>query len=152
MIPPSRRESRSEAPFSAAPPVDLALLVLRLGTGVIIVAHSYQKLFMFSIGGTTQFFAGVGAPLPEITAPLVAILEFAGGVALILGMLTRLVAVALAIDVLAALVIVHLPSGFFVPDGIEFVLALFTAFATLALTSAGAYSVDEAVAAGRVRA
>jgi putative oxidoreductase len=137
---------------TAAPPVDLALLVLRLGTGVIIAAHGYQKLFMFGIGGTTQFFAGVGAPLPEITAPLVAILEFAGGIALILGVLTRLVALALAIDMLAALVIVHLPNGFFLPDGIEFVLALLTAFATLALTGAGAYSVDEAVAARRVRA
>jgi putative oxidoreductase len=123
---------------TAAPPVDLALLVLRLGTGVIIAAHGYQKLFMFGIGGTTQFFAGVGAPLPEITAPLVAILEFAGGIALILGVLTRLVALALAIDMLAALVIVHLPNGFFLPDGIEFVLALLTAFATLALTGAGA--------------
>lgn len=137
---------------AAAPPVDLALLVLRLGTGVIIAAHGYQKLFMFGIAGTTQFFTQVGAPLPEITAPLVAILEFAGGIALILGVLTRLVSLALAIDMLAALLIVHLQGGFFVPDGIEFVLALMTACAALALAGAGAYSVDEAIAARRARA
>ena len=69
--------------------------------------------------------------------PAVALLEFVGGLALITGFLTRPVALGLALNMLGALFFVHLPAGFFMPNGIEFVLALFGSVALLTLVGAG---------------
>lgn len=126
--------------------LSIGIAIVRVITGVIMLAHGAQKLFQFGIAGVTQGFAGMGVPLPGIVAPLVTILEFAGGIALILGLLTRLVAFGLAIDMLGALFIVHLANGFFLPNGYEFVLVLFAATAALAIAGAGAFSVDQAIA------
>ncbi len=56
------------------------------------------------------------------------------------------VAALLAVNMLAAMLLVHLPAGFFLtgegPDGIEFVFSLFAACITLALAGAGAYALD----------
>jgi putative oxidoreductase len=73
-------------------------------------------------------------------------LEFFGGLAIIAGLLVRPVAVALAATMLGALVLVHLPNGFFLPNGYEFVLALFGAAATLGVTGGGAWSLDAIIA------
>ncbi|HJR41066.1 MAG TPA: DoxX family protein [Gemmatimonadaceae bacterium] len=128
----------------------LGLLVLRLGLGIIFMAHGAQKLFGWfggaGIEGTAGFFASLGIPAPEILAWVVAILEVFGGLLVILGMFTRVIPAFLAIDVTVALFTVHLPAGFFVkpqgPDGIEFVLIMAVASLTLAFSGAGAYSLD----------
>jgi putative oxidoreductase len=124
--------------------VDIALLVLRLTTGAIFIAHGAQKLFSFGIGGVTGGFAQSGIPMPEIAAPLVAFTEFAGGIALVLGLLTRLAALGLTMVMFGAMFFVHMKNGFFLPNGIEFTLAL--AGATIALVTAGAgrLSIDSA--------
>lgn len=129
--------------------LDLALAILRVGIGAIFVAHGAQKLFAFGISGVTGSFAQMGVPLPAITAPLVAILEFFGGLALILGVLTRLAALGFAIEMLGAIFIVHIRNGFFLPRGAEFALALFVSAVALALAGAGAYSIDAAIASRR---
>lgn len=129
--------------------VDMALLVLRLVTGAVFIAHGAQKLFVFGIGGVTQSFAGMGIPLPGVAAPLVAGLEFFGGIALVIGLLTRLAALGLAIDMLVALVLVHARNGFFLPNGIEFVLLLLGASIALAIAGAGGASIDGAIARRR---
>lgn len=126
--------------------LSIGIAIVRVITGVIMLAHGAQKLFQFGIAGVTQGFAGMGVPLPGIVAPLVTILEFAGGIALILGLLTRVVAFGLAIDMLGALFIVHLANGFFLPNGYEFVLVLFAATAALVIAGAGAFSIDQAIA------
>lgn len=61
-----------------------------------------------------------------------------GGFALIAGIFTRLAALGLAITMLGAIVRVHLAAGFFLPDGMEFVLVLFSGAVALALTGPGA--------------
>lgn len=129
--------------------LDAGLALLRIITGSVFLAHGAQKLFVFGLAGVTGSFGQMGVPLPAITAPLVSGLEFFGGIALIIGLLTRLVGLGLAIDMLGAIFFVHLAGGFFVPKGVEFVLMLFAAGATLALTGAGTFSFDAALARRR---
>ena len=87
--------------------------------------------------------------MPTISGPLVALLEFFGGLALIIGLLTRLAALGLAIDMLGAILIVHLAGGFFLPAGYEFALLLMAASLTVAIAGPGAFSVDGSIA-GRI--
>jgi putative oxidoreductase len=129
--------------------LSLGIAIVRVVTGCIFVAHGYQKFFVFGIGGATGAFGQMGVPAPTITAPLVTILELAGGIALILGLLTRLAALGLSIDMLGAMVIVHLKQGFFLPNGFEFVLLLLATCLALVVAGAGALSIDEAIATRR---
>lgn len=118
------------------------LAVLRVIVGSVFAAHGAQKLFVLGLSGVTEGFAGMGIPLPMVAAPAVALLEFFGGLALVVGLFTPWVAAGLAAVMLGATVVVHLPAGFFAPKGIEFTLTLFAAALTLALTGAGTWSLD----------
>lgn len=137
---------------ASARQLDFGLTILRVITGVVFVAHGAQKLFVFGLGGVAGAFAGIGVPLAGLVGPLVAFLEFFGGLALIAGLLTRPVALALAADMLGALLLVHLAGGFFLPNGYEFVLTLLGAAAALAVTGAGAWSLDARLEARRAEA
>jgi putative oxidoreductase len=130
--------------------VDVGLAVLRIVVGIVFVAHGAQKVFQFGFAGVTQGFAQMGIPMPGVAAPFVSLLELIGGAALILGLLTRPVAVLFVIQMLVAVLLVHLRAGFFLPQGYEFALTLCAASLALALTGAGAFSVD-ALIAGRRR-
>lgn len=109
---------------------------------MVFTMHGAQKLFVMGIGGVEQGFVQMGIPMPNVTAPLVGGLEFFGGLALTLGLLTRLVSVGLLIDMLGALYFVHLAQGFFLPRGFEFVMLLGVCAAGFAVSGAGMYSVD----------
>ena len=120
------------------------VLPLRLVLGLVFVAHGAQKLFGFGLAGTAGFLGSLGIPLPAVAAAGLITVELLGGVALILGAWTRIVAALLAADMLVAILTVHLRGGFFVPDGVEFVLTLFGACLALAGLGAGPCSVDGA--------
>jgi len=134
--------------FSAATPrqLNVGLTVLRAITGLIFMAHGGQKLFVYGFDGVAAGFGQMGVPLASVMGPLVGILESFGGIALIAGLLTRLISVGLAFTMVGAILLVHLPGGFFMPTGIEFTLSLLGSAILLALTGAGAYSLDGLIA------
>lgn len=126
--------------------IDLGLLILRVITGTIFAAHGAQKLFGFGFDGVAGAFGQMGIPMAGIVGPLVALVEFFGGLALITGLLSRLAGFGLGVVMLGAMLIAHLPAGFFAPNGVEFALALFGAAITLAFTGPGTFSLDAIVA------
>jgi putative oxidoreductase len=129
--------------------IDVGLLLLRLAVGAIFIAHGAQKVFVYGFGGVSSSFGQMGIPMPGITGPLVAIVELAGGVLLVIGLLTRLAAIALAVDMLGAMFLVHLAGGFFLPAGIEFTLALLGACLAIAIMGPGAMSIDHGISGRR---
>ena len=123
------------------------LLILRLFLGLGLVAHGYQKFFLFGISGFAGFLEKMGAPAPYASAWLSASTELAGGLLIALGLFTRPAAVSLAINMAAAAFLAH--SGYFItnaPPGREYALNLAAAFVALALTGAGQYSIDHRLA------
>lgn len=118
----------------------LGLAVLRIIVGIVFFAHGYQKVFTFGFHGVSAMFAHMGFPLPAVCALVVMLVEFVGGILLITGLATRLPATLLAIDMLVAILAVHIRHGFFNPMGVEFPLTLLAACICLALSGGGAAS------------
>lgn len=94
-------------------------------------------------------FAQMGIPMAGFVGPATGVVELVGGVALIVGLFTRLSGLALALTMLGAIGFVHLAGGFFAPSGIEFPLALLGATSALAVAGAGRYSLDALLARRR---
>jgi putative oxidoreductase len=102
-------------------------------------------MFKMGIGGVSGFFGHVGVPMPTVMATLIMVLEVFGAVALIVGFLTRPVAVAFALDMLGAIFLVQLKNGF---SKFELEFLLLGASVALIFAGAGRYSLD-AIIAGR---
>ncbi len=118
----------------------LALLVLRLALGTIMIAHGWQK-----IADHMSLITGVihGLGLPTFMAYLVVAAEFGGGILLVIGFLTRLAALAVLIDMLVAILKVHLPHGLFASKGgFEFPMACAAIAFALIFTGSGPIALD----------
>jgi len=87
-----------------------AILALRLVTGALFLTHGLIKLFVFTPAGTAGYFGSIG--LPEWLGPLTMAIEIAGGLALILGIVPRLVSAVLVFVLLGAAYFGHGASGF----------------------------------------
>lgn len=120
------------------------VLFLRLGLGLIFFAHGAQKLLGwfggFGLTKTLGFMTGMG--IPTIFAYAAVFAEFFGGLMLIFGFLTRLGAIAISTNMVVAILIVHLPKGFFNPTGIEFPLLLLVTALSVFFYGPGQYSLD----------
>lgn len=129
-------------------------LALRIPVGLIFAAHGAQKLFGwfggYGLEGTGQFFYSVGLNPGYLMALLAGLVEFFGGLALVVGLLVRPAAAALAVAMLIAIFSVHIGNGFFLDKGgIEYALALFAVSSALLFSGAGRFSIDRAITAQR---
>jgi putative oxidoreductase len=118
----------------------LGLLILRLALGAIMIAHGWQKIadHMHMITGMMHQLG-----LPTFMAYLVVSAEFGGGILVLVGFLTRLAAFAIFIDMLVAILKVHLPHGLFSSNGgFEFPLACAAIAFSLIWSGAGPIAVD----------
>jgi putative oxidoreductase len=120
----------------------LGVTLLRVVVGIVFLSHGIQKLFVFGLAGITGGFTQMGIPLPTIAAPVVTFVELLGGIALILGLFTRVAALLLAIDMAGAIVFVHGKNGFFLPNGFEFALTLLVANIAIAIGGPGEYAIE----------
>ena len=125
----------------------LASLVLRVPTGIIFMAHGSQKLFGafggYGLEGTGQWMASIGIEPGYLMALLSGSGEFFGGLAILIGLLTRPAAAVLAFTMLVAILTVHIGNGLFASNnGYEYALALLTIVASLVITGGGKLSLD----------
>ncbi len=115
----------------------LALLVLRLVLGVVMVAHGYGKLF----GGMSRYVQYVHSlGLPNWLAYPSAIIEFVGGLLVLIGLVTRISALLIFLDMLVAIWKVHLHQS--LKGGYEFPLSIAAIAFVLIFFGAGAISFD----------
>ena len=113
--------------------------------GLVFLMHGGQKLSIWGLHNVAGFMGQVGVPLPGVAAVVATLVEFLGGAALLLGLFTRWAALLLAFDMLAAMLLVHLKAGFFLPNGFEFALTLLGANVGRVLAGPGALAVDKAI-------
>ena len=128
-------------------------LLLRLALGIVFFAHGAQKLLGWFGGygwdGTMGFFTQA-LQIPASLAALAILVEFFGGIFIILGFMTRPAALALSINMLVAAFKVHLASGFFLAstgaaDGVEYAFVLVLLSLYLAVKGAGTVSLDKLI-------
>ena len=123
---------------------------LRVGAGVIFMAHGAQKLFGwfggYGLEGTGGWMESIGLAPGYLMALMAGSAEFFGGLLLVLGLLVRPSATVLAITMLVAIFAVHFENGLFMANnGYEFGLSLLVISAALAIRGAGSYSVDRII-------
>ena len=120
---------------------------MRFCTGAILVPHGYAKLFQGGAAGlASTFFVKWGLPAPMAWAYWIGILEFFGAIFLALGLLTRPVALLLAIEMAVAVIVVHLPNGYFwLSRGVEFPLLLGLLCLAIAVRGGDRLSIDRSL-------
>jgi putative oxidoreductase len=131
---------------------DVACLVLRVTLGVVFIPHGYAKVF--GAGGVAKFASSLPSyGIPIALGYIAAYSEFAGGILLILGLLTRIDALLLAGTMFVAAFVVQLPDALHDPDAagsrifaairaMELPLSVLAAMIALILLGAGRYSID----------
>lgn len=124
----------------------VARTMLRVVIGFLFAAHGFQKYVQYTIEGTAAAFTQMGVPAAGLVAPIQATLEVVGGIALILGLATRVFGYLLAITMVGAIFMVHLAGGIFVENGgLELVAALGAGALAIALVGAGRFSLDHVI-------
>jgi len=129
-----------------------AITAVRVTLGVIFFAHGAQKVFGwfggYGLKGTTGYFVSIGLPLPMAYAAC--FLELFAGIGLVLGLFTRLAALAVIAMMAGAIAKVHWPHGFFINwelapgkgHGVEANLAFIAMAVACLIAGGGALSID----------
>jgi len=134
---------------------DLTLTIVRLTMGIVFFAHGAQKMLGwfggFGFKGTMGFFTQQ-MHIPAPFALLAIFAEFFGGIGLILGLLGRIAAFGITVNMCVAILMVHLPNGFFMNwygnqkgEGFEYHLLAIAIGVVIMAKGSGALSVDRAL-------
>jgi|TARA_B100000787_G_scaffold87036_1_gene64289 putative oxidoreductase len=117
----------------------IGISLLRIHFGIILLAHGWLKVYVFTVAGTVGYFASIG--LPSIVAYSVIFGELLGGVALILGIQTRLAAF-LTVPIVFGAAIMNIGNGWLHSasgGGWEYAASLTVIAISLAITGSGQY-------------
>ncbi|GAA1721301.1 MULTISPECIES: DoxX family protein [Dietzia] len=126
---------------------DIGLLLTRVLLGVVLIAHGWEKLVTNGAGATGQFFDSVGVPAAQAAAVFAGVVELAGGILLVLGLLTQVVAALVVVVMVGAYVFVHQGAGIYATNGgWELVAVIALAVAVFGLVGTGRYSLDALIA------
>jgi putative oxidoreductase len=124
----------------------IAATLARIVVGIMFVMHVSTKFKLGADAVAANIFAKNGIEPALLWTYVIMFLESVGGVCLIIGLFTRFFAAALAIEMLVALLMVHLPKGYAAGGGgYEYVLLIGVACLTIAIRGGGPYSVDRAI-------
>ena len=128
---------------------DWGLVVLRVVVGVIFVVHGIPKLFgpQPGISGFTAWLKSMHVPLAGFFGVVVPLVEFFGGIALVLGLLTQPFARLLAVILVVATILknIKMGKGFTGDGGWEFDLVLLAAALLLLVSGAGVFALDAGI-------
>jgi putative oxidoreductase len=117
-----------------------AALLLRISLGLLFLSHGATKIFVFTVPGTVKYFESIG--YPGFFAYLVMLGEVGGGLLLLAGIQTRLIALAL-LPIMIGASLQHLPNGFTFTNlkgGWEYPVFWTAALVVQALLGAGAFA------------
>lgn len=129
---------------------EVALVVSRVLLGIILIAHGWDKFQITGIEGVTGYFDSLGIPAAGIAAPIVGGIELIGGVLIVLGLFTRVVAAIIALLMLGAAVFAHAGFGIYVANGgWELVAAIGAGMLAFFAVGAGPWSIDAIIARKR---
>ena len=124
---------------------EVSTLILRIVLGISFFVHGLAK-FQGGIENTVGWFDSIG--LPGFLAYGVAIIEVVGGIALALGLFTRIVSIIFAVLMVGAVLKVKLAAGFLgngQSAGYEVDVAFLAMAVSIAITGSKAYALDSLV-------
>ena len=135
-------------------PARYGLAILRVVPGIAMAIHGWSKLSC-GVGGVAGFFGSLGIPAPGLMAWVVTIVELVGGILLVVGFLTQIAGILIALNMLGAILFAFLLRGApFIENGAitwEKEAVFGAAALCLALSGPGAWSVDDVSADSRTR-
>jgi putative oxidoreductase len=127
---------------------DLSLLPVRLGLGLVFMAHGSQKFFGiwggYGLTGTATYMSKIGLEPGWFWAWLAAGGEWGGGLLVLAGLLTRFGALNVAVCMGVAMWLAQ-EHTFFQPEGVEYCLVLFLGALALLIGGGGRWSVDRLI-------
>jgi putative oxidoreductase len=133
---------------------DVVPLILRISLAIVMFPHGAQKVLGwfggYGLAGTMHFLTGMG--IPAIFAALAIAAEFLGPIGLLIGLLTRVAAFAIGVEMVVAVMLVHSAHGFFMNwsgqqkgEGFEYHLLVIAISVALMITGGGKLSLDLAI-------
>lgn len=126
-----------------------AATVLRVVLGIVFVAHGKAKLDS-GMEGVAGFFGSLGIPFPDLMAPLITALEIGGGLLLIIGLGTRIMALLFALEMIGTTLLVRVDLGLIAEQGVgaELDLSILAGVLAILFLGPGKLAVDNKIGLG----
>jgi putative oxidoreductase len=144
--------------FNVRQTAPYGLALLRIALGIAFLLHGWAKLSggIDGVAGVGGFFGGLGIPAPGLMAWIVTIVEVVGGILLIVGFLTQIAGILLALDMLGVIIFAYFGQGTpFIDRGViswEMELVFGIGALCIALAGPGAWAVDDMLGESRASA